>query len=724
MPHQVLKVQPGVNTNETPVLNMAGVSECDKIRFRQDPAGLGLVEKLGGWTRFYTGVFDYAVRHLFVWQEIDTDKFVAVGMADTGGVTLLRGTEELNAVTGQPTGFWTSTPSGALPLTPLFRNTDAGTATLSTTAGSPFVTINDPSLDTIHTTDSVYFATHVAIGGLVLFGQYAVYSTLSFTSYTIVARTVLGAPQAASTASTAPALPVFTTVTDSYEITVTLPKHGYVAGDVFPLLIATTVANVTLAPREYEIQRVPSLDTFVILGNVIATAGASAQPNGNKIRLVYNIGGAPSNILSGYGAGPYGGTAGDGGYGRNSGAAPSAPGTPASATDWSFDNWGSILLASPRGAIVDGILVSGIYQWEDETGAKVLSLIAEAPPCNDGFFVAMPQRQIVAWGSSFTGIQDPLLVRWCDVNDYSMWAATITNQAGSYRIPKGSKIVGALQAAQQGLLWTDIGVWTMQYISQPYIYSFNELGTGCGLLAQKGAASVNGVVYWISHRQFFMLSGGGVQPIPCPVWDIVFQSIDRRYYDKIRVAPNAMFNEIAWFFTSVNSADHENDSYVKFNYVLNAWDYGTIRRSAWVNQSVLGPPMGAGVSPEDGQIRLFQHERTPDADGQPMHSWFATGYFAMAEGDSKIFVDEIWPDMKWGAYGVTKNATVDLTFTAKDFPSQDPQMTNTFSFTVGSTYVTPRLRGRLMQVTLGSNDRGSFWRLGGMRYRAAPDGKY
>jgi hypothetical protein len=640
----------------------------------------------------------------------------------------LRAQDELNPITGLPTGFSTATPSGALPLTPLFRNTDAPNTTIlvSTVAGSPFVSITDPSLDQIHTTDSVYFATHVAVGGLVLFGQYAVYATTSFTSYQIVARTVLGAPQAASTTagSTTAVPPLFTTATNSYEITVTLPKHGYVVGDVFPLLIATAVANITLAPREYEIQRITDVDHFVILANEIATSGASAYPNGGNFRLIYNIGGAPSNIISGYGAGIYGGTAGDGGYGRNSGGAPTAPGTPASATDWNFDNWGSILLASPRNAVVDGIPVSGIYQWEDETGAKVLAVIAEAPPCNDGFFVGMPQRQIITWGSSFTGIPDPLLVRWCDVNDYTVWAATITNQAGSYRIPKGSKIVGALQAAQQGILWTDIGVWSMQYIGQPYIYSFNELGTGCGMLAQKGAGAVNGVVYWISHRQFFMLSGAGVQPVPCPVWDIVFQSIDRRYYDNVRVAPNSMFNEISWFFTSVNSPNHENDSYVKFNYVLNAWDYGTIARSAWVNQSVLGSPMGAGVSPEDGQIRLFQHERTPDADGQPMHSWFATGYFAMAEGDSKIFVDEIWPDMKWGAYGVTKNATVDLTFTAKDFPAQDPLMTNSFSFTVGSTYVTPRLRGRLMQVTLGSNDRGSFWRLGGMRYRAAPDGKY
>ena len=122
----------------------------------------------------------------------------------------------------------------------------------------------------------------------------------------------------------------------------------------------------------------------------------------------------------------------------------------------------------------------------------------------------MPERQIVAWGSTLNGIQDPLLVRWCDINDFTSttsWINLSTNQAGSYRIPRGSKIVGAIQGPQQGLIWTDLAVWSMQYINQPYIYAFNEIGTGCGLKARKAATSLNGVVYWMGQSQFFMYSG-------------------------------------------------------------------------------------------------------------------------------------------------------------------------------------------------------------------------
>jgi hypothetical protein len=61
----------------------------------------------------------------------------------------------------------------------------------------------------------------------------------------------------------------------------------------------------------------------------------------------------------------------------------------------------------------------GIYTWNPNAGSSLASIIPQAPPINDGMFVAMPQRQVIAWGSTFTGIQDPLLIRWCDVNNYN-----------------------------------------------------------------------------------------------------------------------------------------------------------------------------------------------------------------------------------------------------------------------------------------------------------------
>lgn len=398
-----------------------------------------------------------------------------------------------------------------------------------------------------------------------------------------------------------------------------------------------------------------------------------------------------------------------GGYGSGV-VAPSGTGTPITATDWTLDNWGEVFLACP--------LNGPIYTWSPSDNTPVSTIIANAPIANSGVVVAMPQRQIIAWGSTFNGVQDALLVRWCDVNNYDVWAPQVTNQAGSFRIPKGSKVVQCIQGPQQTLVWTDVAVWSMQYVGPPYVYQINEIGTGCGLIGRKAATSIGGVVYWMGQSQFFRLSGNGVEPIRCPIWDVIFQDLDTNNLAKIRVAPNSRFGEISWYYPT-NSNNGEISQYVKYNIILDQWDFGELARTAWINESVLGPPIGASPN-----YNIYQHETSPDADGMAMNSSFQTGYFAMTEADVKIFVDQIWPDMKWGYYGSAQNAQVSITFYVADYPGQTPLTYGPFNMTQASTFITPRFRGRLVSIKVESNDIGSWWRIGNIRYRLQQDGRF
>ena len=143
-------------------------------------------------------------------------------------------------------------------------------------------------------------------------------------------------------------------------------------------------------------------------------------------------------------------------------------------------------------------------------------------------------------------------------------------------------------------------------------------------------------------------------------------------------------------------------------------------RSAWIDQSVLGPPIGA----DPVSLYLYQHETSTNADGQAMDSFIQTGYYAMSEADVKTFVDQVWPDMKWGYYGGTQNATVNLTFYVADYPGQTPLSYGPYALTQSTTFISPRFRGRLVAMRIGSNDVGSFWRIGNIRYRLQPDGKF
>lgn len=771
MAHQSLKLIPGVDQNRTPTLNETAISYSNLIRFIPDRQGIGLVQKLGGWTQFFTNPINSVVRCLLAWEDINGTARLAVGAeASLDVIADNNGARGLKNITPQ-----TTTADIAVSVT-----------TVATPTPSSYVTI-DASGSGLDAYDSVYIKTQISVGGLVLFGLYPVIP-VSTNQFQVQAVDIFGAPvYPTSNVTGGGSVPSFAFTSGASNVNVTLANHGYAVGDTFPVLVSLKAGSVTIfgnytisaldpttpadiftisasssatttptlsatgaagtATLTYSSSyTIPVGSTIVVAGvtpagyngtytvtassagsvsYANATTGAQtvagtifvsvAKENGGLAEYVYYNGIGPLPANSGYGVGGYG----SGGYG--SGIPPSAgTGTAITATDWTLDNWGETLLSCP--------LNGPVYEWSPTTNNPVATVITNAPTANDGIFVAMPQRQVIAWGSTFNGIQDLLLIRWSDVDNYNNWIAEITNQAGSYRIPKGSRIVQCIQGPQQGLIWTDLGVWAMQYVGQPYVYQFNEIGTGCGLIGRKAAASMGGIVYWMGQSQFFKLSGNGVEPIMCPVWDVIFQDLDEDNLNKIRVAPNSRFGEISWYYPTKGNGGEIN-AYVKYNIVLNQWDYGTLSRTAWINESVFGPPIGAGILPGGTENFIVQHETSTDGvnasnEAVALNSSFETGYFALSDADVKVFVDQVWPDMKWGYFGGSQGATVKLTFYATDYAGQAPIAYGPFNLTQSTTFVTPRMRGRLVAIKMESDDVGSFWRIGNMRYRLQQDGKY
>ena len=850
MPHASLKLIPGVDQNRTPALNEAAISESNLIRFVPDRQGLGLPQKLGGWTQFVNGSQSSVVRALHSWADINGEPYLAIGDEDSLNIS--------NA------GKFSSD------ISPQFYEYNLPVSVV-TVNGSAAVTINDTNSN-ISSYDGVNILTPISVGGIILSGYYPPI-VLSDDAYQVVARNIIGlttpatqtfsvtaitvsgsSPNFIATATCTPsttvvtvgstvtfsgvtpngynaawtvltsspgtftfstgatdfgpltatgtfiapsgAVPVFDTTGGQITVKVTLANHGYTAGSTFAILVPVTVGGITLYGN-YIVLENPSLtaNDFYIASENSATSTDTEPMNGGNARIVYYVGRQNIPPPGGFGEGDFG----DGGFGtgvtssggrqlaiasisaasgvatvtvnqvlyvapntkitiagttnyngtfivtaatsgtsstfsftRGSNPATETSGTvttdswgfppgvygstsqnvatPLVVSDWSLDNWGGFLIASPNN--------SGLFYYDTLDGGDHANVVPYAPTISEGFFVSMPERQIICYGTTFNGIKDPLLVRWTDIGNFTSWVATVSNQAGSFRIPKGSKIVGGMQGPQQGLLWTDTNLWSMQYINLPLVYSFNEIGAGCGLIGRKAMGTMTGIVYWMSQSQFFVLAGGGVQPLPCPIWDVIFQDLDTDYLSNIRCAPNSRFGEISWYYPTTGS-NGVPTKYVKYNTLLQQWDFGTLTRTAWIDQGVFGPPIGAD---DDGFI--YQHETSQNAAGGEMDAYIQTGYFALSEGDNMTFLDQVWPDMKWGYYNGLDNANVNITFYAVDYPGQTPRVYGPYNVNQATEYISPRIRARLISIKIAGNQVDTFWRLGNIRYRLQPDGKY
>ena len=735
MPHNTIKLKPGVETNTTPALNEAAYSSSAFIRFLPERNGYGLAQKLGGWVAYYASSIGSKIRALKGWADLNATNHLGIGAESS--LSVLTGNNLVN-ITPQ-----TSVTNTA----PVF----------ATTSGSNVVTVTDSNI-TASVLDYVTYVTPVTVGGLVLNGpykiqsaagtQYSIYASsvatstantstntvggsfvvgntyeivsvgsTSFTSIGAAANTVgviFTATGVGSGSGTARLVAeyAFSTTSGSSIVTTYFDNHGLAAGDSFYVGVSTTVGGIPLFGL-YTVQSVitTSSFTFAAANSATSTVGPTTATviNSGLVQSTFYVAIGPQPIGAGFGVGGFGA----GGFGVGT-TQPSVPGTAITATDWTLDNFGQDLIACPAGG--------AIYYWDPSGQLQNAQIVGgNGPLVNSGIFVAMPERQVIAYGSSFTLSPDPMLVRWSDIEDFTQWVATPTNQAGSYRIPTGSKIVAGIQGPQQGLLWTDLDLWAMQYIGPPFVYGFNKIGSNCGAISRHCTGQLNGAIYWMSQKQFFMSMGSGPQTIPCPVWDVIFQNINTSYLYKVACGVNSQFNEVTWYYPSASST--ENDSYVKYNTVLQQWDYGTLGRTAWIDQSVLGSPIGAG-----SDNYLYQHEVGNDAANgtqtTAMLSSFQTGYFQLNEADNLIFIDQIWPDMKWGTYSGNPNATVQITFYVTNYPGDTPVAYGPYTMTQATEYISVRIRARLLSFNISSSDVGTFWRLGAIRYRYQIDGRF
>src|SRR5271156_976986 len=248
MPFGSVTLVPGIDTEKTPTLNEAGISQSQLIRFRES-----LVQKIGGWKKFYAFNIAGTPRELHAWQDLN------------GAQHLLAGTtSSLNVITG----------NSLINITPQQFSTNSAVS-FSTVANSTTVTVTDARINNISTLDTVMINTPVSVGSVVVSGVFPIVSTLGGTGYTIDLITAAG-----TTATNTGTLPLFQTATSSNLVNVNFTSHGLsstIAGQTVAFQATTSLSGVTIF-GVYPITYVDAND-FTIAASAQATAVATAFMN-------------------------------------------------------------------------------------------------------------------------------------------------------------------------------------------------------------------------------------------------------------------------------------------------------------------------------------------------------------------------------------------------------------------------------------------------------------
>ena len=379
-------------------------------------------------------------------------------------------------------------------------------------------------------------------------------------------------------------------------------------------------------------------------------------------------------------------------------------------------------------------------QDEEEVGNPTASRITLVSPTT---------RHLIHLGTETTigdpTTQDDMFIRFSTGEQLNQYTPLATNSAGTQRLQDGTKIVGALIAKENILVWTNNALYTMKFVGAPFTFGFEQVGTNCGLIGKNAAIEIDGVAYWMSNNGFFAFDGT-VNSLPCSVEDYVFDDVDTTKGQQICAGLNNLFTEVIWWYPAAGS-DFNNRS-VAYNYgeakqpPLGTWYTNTntnFNRTTWMDTLIYPEPYatsyndtGTGTFPAVigqtglGNTTYFAHESgtdqtNPDGSTTALKSFIQSFSFSLQPNQSEVFLAmrRFLPNFK------VLTGNNEITLSVKDFPAQDDTKTglSPFIITASTLKVDTRTRGRYANLKIANTGAGESWRFGTFQVDIQPDGR-
>ena len=445
---------------------------------------------------------------------------------------------------------------------------------------------------------------------------------------------------------------------------------------------------------------------------------------------------------------------------------------------WSLSNWGDVLVAtvangktftwdssiagrfttrastttlSPGSSSVDNSeywTASGTLTAANTLGGQANEAVGN-PTASRATLISPTTRHLIHLGTETTigdpSTQDDMFIRFSNAEQLNQYTPLATNAAGTQRLQDGTKIVGALIAKENILIWTNNALYTMKFVGAPFTFGFEQVGTNCGLIGKNAAVEIDGVAYWMSNNGLFAFDGT-VNSLPCSVEDYVYDDVDTTKGQQICAGLNNLYTEVTWWYPSQGS-DFNNRS-VTYNYgeakqpPLGTWYTNTninFNRTSWMDTLIYPLPYatafnstGTGSFPiVQGQSGLgnttyFAHETgndqvNPDGSTTTLTSFIQSFSFSLQPKQSEVFLAmrRFLPNFK--VLTGSNQVTVGIT----DYPATDEVSSPLSPFTVlpTTTKIDTRARGRYANLKLENIGSNQTWRFGTFQVDIQPDGR-
>lgn len=303
---------------------------------------------------------------------------------------------------------------------------------------------------------------------------------------------------------------------------------------------------------------------------------------------------------------------------------------------------------------------------------------------------------------AFCADGNPRLVRNSDIQNNTEWTPSATNQARDQLLQTQGEIMCGKRVSGGNIILTDEGAFSAIYVGAPFVYQYDRVGSGCGIVSRQAIAVTQQAAYWMGRNGFYAYNGI-VQPLSCPVQDVIFSDFNDQQAAKVSCVLISEHNEVWWLYPSANSL--EIDKAIAFNFAEGTWMmHDLIRTAGTGSNGALQYPIMVGV---DGIV--YDHEVGNSRDGRRPYA--RTGPVQIGSGDRVIMLKRFIPDER-------SAGSVEVSFFARMWPNTTETQYGPYDATSPSDM---RASARQMEVLYEGLPDEDF-RIGLFRFDVQPGG--
>jgi len=384
---------------------------------------------------------------------------------------------------------------------------------------------------------------------------------------------------------------------------------------------------------------------------------------------------------------------------------------------WSFENWGSWVVAT------NGIDAPVIYK-----GASYADLTG-TPPATAEIMLVNGAHML-----AFNTDLDAKGYEWCHEDDIEDWVPTAANAAGSNLIREfTAEIVAAVPLGDNTAVYAGEKMAVVSSLGAPFYFGHKiAFQKGISVYNKKCVASVGDLNIGLGANGFFLTDGVSITQLgEGEIADTWRRDVNPATYGKINSYHNSFTKEVIWYYASGTAT--EPDKAIAYNYETNTLtfqDHGrlmAIGSETTETSSLFSKPLAIEKATDVLDAwEIFKHNNGTDADTSAMVVYIESKPYAIEDPDPRnpqTFEDFIKYVEAIKLYmGIFVSKGIKIKIGVKDSLDDETYFGEVTQLADPTIPIFPDISGRWIILRVESSELGDDWELQGFAVHGSMTG--